>query len=354
MINTVPENESKPAKSPTRRRYIVLLCAIVIVAAGWSGAWYYGRSVLAGQLDLQMRSMASSGLEVSCAELAIGGYPFRYEVYCKDLASRDRFGAAGALGALNAVALIYNPRHIIFEAEAPASIAEPLSGLLGEMTWETARASIKFSDASLGALDAVVQKPEAALENAVSAGLFAAEKAEFHVRKNPDQGDAVDGFLSIDALELKSLPELTESIDLRGHVQVAAGSALLAGANLAGLVQLNDGTLPVKLVLLETVIGDSRLGAAGDLVINGDGTLSGTVNMTIGNADGLLTLLKPLFPPQNNGFSIVQSVVQSLKAGETEIDGIPSIALPVAIDQGVVRLGFLTLGQIPPLFSAGS
>ena len=71
--------------------------------------------------------------------------------------------------------------------------------------------------------------------------------------------------------------------------------------------------------------------------------MSGSINLTIGNADGLLDLIKPLFPPQDNSFSIVSSVVQSLKGAESEVDGIPSITLPVAIDQGLIRIGFLTL-----------
>ncbi|WP_281926825.1 DUF2125 domain-containing protein [Roseibium album] len=347
------ENESKPARS-SRRRFIILLSVIVLVVAGWSGAWVYGRSVLAGQLDLQMKAMAKEGVQVSCADLSISGYPFRYEVYCKELISRDRTGAEGSLGALNAVALIYNPWHIIVEAKAPASVAEPLSGLLGEVKWETARASVKFSSASLGAFDAVLEKPEAAVENAVSAGVFAADKAEIHLRESPELAGTVDGFVSIAALQLKSVPNLTETIDLRGHLQIEGGSPLLAGADIVSLVQFNNGSLPVKLVLMETVIGKSRLGASGDLVVNGDGSMSGQLNMTIGNADGLLQTLKPLFPPQDNGFSVAQTVVQSLKATEKEVDGVPSITLPVAIDHGVVRVGFLSLGRIPPLFSAGS
>ncbi|MEM8701812.1 MAG: DUF2125 domain-containing protein [Pseudomonadota bacterium] len=352
-MKTVTEDETKPAK-PSRRRYILLICAIVLVIAGWSGAWLFGRSVLADQLDTQLQALKTNGLDLSCSDLAIAGYPFRYEVYCRDLASNDRYGTKGTLGGLNAVALIYNPWHIIFEAKAPASIAEPLSGLLGEVRWDTARASVKFSSSSLGAFDAVLQKPEAAFENPVSRGLFAAEKAELHLRNAPETANAVDGFVSVDALQLKSLPEFSALIDMRSHVQVTGGAALLGGANLAGLVRQQNGRLPVKLVLFETVLGDSRVAAAGDLLINGDGTVSGNVNLTIGNADGLLELIKPLFPPQDNSFSIVSSVVQSLKGAESEVDGIPSITLPVMIDQGLIRIGFLTLGRIPPLFSAGT
>ncbi|MCV0429725.1 MAG: DUF2125 domain-containing protein [Roseibium sp.] len=344
-----PNAQTKSSK----RRYILLLSAIVLVIAGWSAAWFYGRSVLAEELDGQMRTLAQNGLDISCADLTIAGYPFRYEVSCRNMRSLDRAGTSGSLQSLNAVALIYNPRHIIFEAEAPAVVDAPLSGAAGEVSWETARASVKFSQEALGDVDLVFQKPEAALEDTVSAGVFAAEKAEIHLRSAPDQADALDGFLSVDGLQLQSIPQLQDSVDFRGHVQISGGTALLAGLDLVSLVRINGGELPVKLVLLEASLGDGSLGANGDLMVGGDGTLSGSINVTLANADDLLRALKPLFPPNDSSFSVVEGVINSLKsAGEGSGDS-STVSVPVVLDRGLIKIGFLTLGQIPPLFSAG-
>ena len=347
---------STPSNTPARsskRRYILLLSVIVLVVAGWSVAWFYGRSILAQELDGQMRNMARNGVDVSCSDLAIAGYPFRYEVACRDMRSLDRAGTNGSLQSLSAVALIYNPRHIIFEAEAPALVDMPIRRAAGEMSWETARASVKFSSEALGDVDVVVQKPKAALEDAFSAGMFAADKAELHLRRAPDPADALDGFLSVDGLDLQSIPELKNEVDFRGHVQVSGGASLLAGMDLVSLVRLNDGELPVKLVFLEASMGESSLGAKGDLTVGGDGTLSGTVNLTIGNADRLLQALKPLFPPNDSSYSVIEGVVTSLKsAGGGASDG-SSVSVPILLDRGLIKIGFLALGQIPPLFQAG-
>ncbi|MCX2724891.1 DUF2125 domain-containing protein [Roseibium salinum] len=349
MTNDAPT----PPKS-SRRRYMVLIGLIVLVAAGWSGAWFYGRSVLAGQLDRQMNTMAQNGVDLSCRDLAIAGYPFRYEVSCLDMRSQDRAGAAASLGGLNAVALIYNPRHVIFEAKPPAAVEIPFQGLAGDITWETARASIKFTQSGLGELDAVIGGPEAAFENAVSTGRFAADKAEVHLRQAPDRPEALDSFVSINDLQLKSLPELHEAVSLRGHLRITDGTALLAGAHPASLVRMNEGALPVELVLLEASLGESRIGASGDLVLHGDGTLSGALDVTLGNADQLLQSLKPFFPPDDNRFALVKGVVDSLKPTATDMDGVQSIALTMTIDHGSVRVGFLPLGRIPPLFQTGT
>jgi len=348
----VTSAENKPAK-PARRRYILLFGVIVLVIAGWTAAWAYGRSVLADQLDRQIAGMAERGLQISCADRTIAGFPFRYEVGCRDMRSLDRAGSEASLGGLNAVALVYKPWHVIFEAKSPASMEIPLTGVSGDVSWDVARASMTFANGSLGELDAVVARPEAAVENAFSAGLFSADKAEVHLREVPDQAGALEGFVSVNALKLKSFPELQETVDLRGQVQVTGGEALLAGADLVSLVRMNDDELPVKLVLLEAGLGESRVGASGDLLVNGDGTLSGTLDVTLGNANALLQSLKPLFPPENQTFALMENVVKGLEPAATEIDGVPSIKLPVVIDRGTVRAGFLPLGRIPPLFQAG-
>jgi hypothetical protein len=346
------ETKTKPPR-PSRRRYTLLIIAIVLVIAGWSAAWFYGRSVLAGEIDRQIAALNAQDTEISCMDLAIAGFPFRYEVSCREVQSADRWGSGGSVGGLMAVALIYNPWHVILEAQSPAAFTIPVNGLRGEVTFDTARASVKFSEMSLGSLAAVVEKPEAAVETAFSAGLYAAETAEAHLRTMPDRPQVLEGFLTVADLRLKSLPELQESISLRGHVRIDGGSGLLAGADLYSLVQAN-GEVPLELVLLETALGESRVTANGGLVLSGDGTLSGSLKVDIGNAEMLLQTLKPLLPRDGRTYSLLENIVKSLEPAAAEVDGVRTITLPVALDRGQIRVGFLPVGRIPPLFAAGT
>jgi len=331
---------------------MLLIAAIVLVIAGWSGAWFYGRSVLAGEIDRQVTALGLQGIDFTCTDLSIAGFPFRYEISCRDLQSEDRWGSGGSLGGLMAVALIYNPRHIIFEAKPPASVTVPVNGLQGEVTFDIARASVKFREMSVGSLAAVLEKPEAAVETAFSSGLFAADMAEVHVRTMPDRPEVLEGFLTVADLQLKSLPELQESVSLRGHVRIDGGSGLLAGADLYSLVRAK-GEVPLELVLLEATLGEGRLAANGDLVLERDGTLSGSLKLDIGNAQMLLQRLEPLLPRDGRTYSLLENIVRSLEPAATEVEGVRTITLPVAIDRGQIRVGFLPVGQIPPLFAAG-
>lgn len=346
------DSKTLPPK-PSRRGYILLITAVVVVVAGWSAAWFYGRSVLAGQLDLQMQRMAQQGVDLSCADLAIAGFPFRYEVSCRDMRSADRRGATGSLAGLNAVALVYNPWHVIFEARSPAQMSVPLNGLAGGLDWTTARASLKFSDNALGAFDAVIDEPEVSVTTPVSAGEVSADKAELHLREAPDVDGMLEGFVTVDNLTLASLPDLREAVGLRSHVRVGGGMALLAGADLVSLVRAR-GELPVRLMLAEATLGNSRAVASGDLVVAGDGTLTGTLEVALGNADVLLRTLKPLFPPQDSTFALIENMVRGLDPAATEIDGMRTITIPVTFNRGLVQIGLLPVGRIPPLFSTGS
>lgn len=349
----VSNSETKPPK-PSRRGYILLITAIVVVVAGWSAAWAYGRTVLEGQIDQQLKAMATQGVDLTCGDLAIAGYPFRYEVACLNMQSEDRTGATGTVGGLSAVALVYNPWHVIFEATSPAAVAVPLAGLTGDVSWSTARASMKFSENALGALDAVVDQPEAVFGSLVAESAFAADKAELHLRQVPDSAGMLEGFVTVDRLALKSVPELPQSLMLRGHARIEGGMALMAGADLASLVQARGGELPIRLMLAEAGIEESRAAASGDLVLAGDGTVSGVLEVTIANAAALLQTLKPMFPTEDQAFSLLEGVVKSLDTSAEEVDGVRTITVPVTITKGLVQIGFLPVGRIPPLFQAGT
>ncbi len=344
-----------PISAPSsKRKYIFLVAAIAIVVAGWTGAWFFGRSVLADQLKQAFRQLSEQGTDVACADLKIGGFPFRYEVYCSNLQSADQSGTQFDLQGLNTVALVYNPFHVIAEARSPAAIALPMNGTTGLITWDTARASVKYSLSALGNVDLVLERPEIDFQSTFVVGLVAAEKTELHLRKAPDEAGAVDTYVSIDKITTNAIPSLNDPIDTRVHVRIENGEPLLSGKDIRLLLQETGGELPLRLELAEISLKASRLGARGDLKLNAAGTLSGMLTMTMVQPQDFLDAIRPFFPPDSNEFSILQSLMTSLKATGKDHRGDPAVEIPVILDHGLIRIGFVTLGRIPPLFQAGS
>lgn len=355
MTATPPSSGPSPSgPSRGKAKFVYLLAAVVIGLAAWSGAWAYGRSTLASRIDLQSRQLAGGGLDISCADLSIAGFPFRYEVSCQDFQSLNRSGIESAISTLEAVALVYNPWHIIFEAEAPAGLSLQRIGATGQLTWNTARASVKYSRDAVGDVDVVITQPELSYQASAERGIAISDRAEFHLRRAPDQDQTIEGFVLLDGLQLGFSPAGELPFDARLHMRIEDGEALLSGIDLPRLVQSRGGELPVNLVLADIATDSSRFGVRGDLVVHGNGTLSGVLSLTLSGKEAALDQVAEWLPEQEGGFAIVDSLLRSLEPTATDHNGDPAIQLPLMIDQGVMRIGFVTLGRIPPLFMAGS
>ena len=53
---------------------------LALVAVGWSVAWFVIRQRTAEGLDLWLAHEAAAGRAWTCADRAVGGYPFRIEI----------------------------------------------------------------------------------------------------------------------------------------------------------------------------------------------------------------------------------------------------------------------------------
>ena len=331
-------------------KYMFMIVLLVLIIAGWSAAWLYGREILSERLEAERAGMARYGTELTCAQLVVAGYPFRYEVRCADLDAAGK-GATGSLGSLNAVALIYNPRHIILEASPPFSVSLKDIGETAQILWDTARASVRFGENGVGKVDVVVTGPDVTASNPFAVMEAVAEKAELHLRPVPEASTDLDGFLSADGLRTPVLPTQEASFDLRAHVRLKNGMALLAGADAMQLRRMAGGVLPLELVLFELKTDASMLTASGDLQVNPDGTLSGTLDLALSQPDRALDIFTPLMPPGNTAFAAADGLFKSLKPSEKDAAGAPVLRLPMVVDRGVMRIGFLVLGTLPPVLT---
>ncbi|MEP0454586.1 MAG: DUF2125 domain-containing protein, partial [Roseibium sp.] len=138
-------------------RYILLAGAVLMTILVWSGGWFYMQGVLRDQIDHQMARLAQTGQAVSCTDMPIGGFPFRFEVSCAEPVLADARGRTADFKALRTVALVYKPWHVIAEADGPARFEDPLTGLMGEANWESARSSVIYSTSSVEQIDVVME-----------------------------------------------------------------------------------------------------------------------------------------------------------------------------------------------------
>lgn len=282
-------------KKNLKVRYIVLAAVVVLVVAGWSGGWLLFRQELDKQIDLQMQAANGSGATIACEERGIAGYPFRFEINCEKPVAAAASGTRISLGGLNAVALVYNPRHIIFEADGPATLSDPLSGHTISTDWSSARSSVIFSSEGARQFDAVVENISGSISGPVPAGLNV-DKAELHIRPVPERAEAAEAFFSADGMSLPSNGSGENTPDLRLHVRLENGAALLSGVPFHALPRDGAGALPLELMLFSLSSGSSEISASGDLQLTASGTVSGALDVRVKGIAEAANLLAGFFP----------------------------------------------------------
>ncbi|MBJ7408555.1 MAG: DUF2125 domain-containing protein, partial [Bradyrhizobium sp.] len=150
---------------------------VLILAVAWTCFWFYAASQAEIAADAWRAQEAKAGRIYDCAKRSIAGFPFRFEVQCSGAsvalvsqnASKTPFTAK--LDNILVVAQVYDPKRIIAEFSAPATLIDGITQNTFTVNWSKARASVAglpavpdrasivFDDPTLNRLDGSVQVP---------------------------------------------------------------------------------------------------------------------------------------------------------------------------------------------------
>src|SRR5882672_3696893 len=182
--------------APRRRplwRLFIMPVLLLVAAAAWSTFWFFAASQVDARADAWRAQEAKSGRVYDCAKRSVAGFPFRLEVRCDGasvtLLSQTAAQAAtqapmtAQLGQILVVSQVYDPKLLIAEFTAPATISDRGQQMI--VNWSKAhssvvglpavpqRASITFDDASVNRVDGAVQAPLAGAKHAELHGRLA-------------------------------------------------------------------------------------------------------------------------------------------------------------------------------------
>ncbi len=121
---------------------------LLILAAAWSGFWFYAASQAEVAADAWRAQEAKSGRIYDCAKRSIAGFPFRFEVQCSGAsvalvsqnASKTPFTAK--LDNILVLAQVYDPKHVIAEFSAPATLVDGVTQNTFVVNWSNGRSSV--------------------------------------------------------------------------------------------------------------------------------------------------------------------------------------------------------------------
>jgi hypothetical protein len=392
--------------APRRRplwRLFIMPVLLLVAAAGWSAFWLYAASEVDVRADAWRAQEAKSGRVYDCAKRSVAGFPFRLEVRCDgasvSLKSQTAEQAAtqapitAKLGEILVVAQVYDPKLLIAEFTAPATISDRGASPSMTVNWSKARssvvglpavpqrASIVFDDPSIDRVNGPLQAP-----------LARAKHIELHGRlvegSAPDH-PAMETVLKIEAGSVQEVhPLLAQPFDADVRTMLTGLKDFLPRPWPERFREIQAAGGHVEIVQSRIAQGDLIAVAAGTLGLSANGRLDGELQMTVAGMEKVIPLLgieKMLDEgvPQatldrlapgvktrdvNNLFGALDRAIpglgrvvkQNANVGvavginalgkEAVLEGKKARAFPLRFVDGAVFLGPLKVGQIPPLF----
>ena len=391
-----------PRRRPLWRLFIMPIL-LLIAAAAWSAFWFFAASQVDARADAWRAQEAKSGRVYDCAKRSVAGFPFRLEVRCDGasvtLLSQTAAQAAtqapitAQLGEILVVAQVYDPKLLIAEFTAPATISDRGQQTSMIVNWSKAhssvvglpavpqRASITFDDPSVSRVDGPVQAPLAGAKHVELHGRLAEGAAldrpvietvlqiaggsvqGLHpLLVQPFDADVRTMLSGLKDFSPKPWPERFREIQAAGgHVEIvqsriAQGDLIAVAAGTLGLTAAGrlDGELQMTVAGIEKVIpalGIEKMLEEGVPQATLDRVAPGVKTKDVNNLLGALDRAIP-----GLGKVVKQNANVGVAAGinalgkEAVLEGKKARAFPLRFVDGAAFLGPLKVAQIPPLF----
>jgi len=318
------------------RRFFWLALAVVIAIGAYTGGWFYAARALEGEVNGALAALNGNGRRASCEEPQARGFPFRLGLFCRSVMYEDaRRGVSFQARALRSAAQIYQPWRVVGELDAPGRLEAPGLRALA-LGWDSLRASVRLSRPLPERLSLEARGLEAGRDEqgAAPSPLVRAQSAEAHLRPAGDDLDLALRFgeARLDATLTRgvTLPPLSGLADL-----VLAGGALPGG--LEGNLRGRSGTIRTLTVSAE---GGAGVTVSGPVSVDDAGLVDAELQLVVREPMELAKILGDLAPQARREIELALSSIASMGG---------SPGLPLRIVKGEARLGFIPLGNLPPL-----
>ncbi|MGY8661461.1 DUF2125 domain-containing protein [Bradyrhizobium sp. UFLA05-109] len=372
---------------------------LLILAVAWSGFWFYAASQAEVAADAWRAQEAKSGRIYDCAKRSIAGFPFRFEVQCSgasvslvsQTASKTPFTAR--LDNILVVAQVYDPKLVIAEFTAPATLTDGVTQTSFVVNWSKGRssvvglpavpdrASIVFDDPAINRVDGSVQVPVAKAKLVELHGRLAEGSSRDNpiietvlqiaqgsiqgvhpLLAEPFEADVRSKITGLKDLTPKPWPQRFRELQAAGgHIEIVQsriqqGEMIAVAAGTLGISPNGrlDGELKMTVTGLERVIpalGIDKMLEEGVPQATLDRVAPGVKSQDL---NGLFGALDRAIP--GLGKVVKQNANVGVAAGinalgtESTLEGKKARSFPLRFADGAVMLGALKIAQLPPLY----
>ena len=328
-----------------------LTIIVAIVAALYSAYWFIGARTLNQTAQSQIALLRDEGWQIDYTDLAVNGYPSRFDTTITDLNIAAPDGTIGyAASFVQGLALSYQPNSAILVFPDTQDVV--LNDVPFTVDATGLRASAKVNANAALSLDALTaEATDIALRN-VDFGEWRFTNMIAALREAGPLPNSYDVYGSVQ--DIRPPEELSAQFNRSGTLPATIEIAKL-DATVTLDRPLNRHTLPdwqgdpgrlrgldVKSVLITW--GELSIRGRGELTIRSDGTPDGTLTVTANDWQRMLNLAQEAgFIPADYQF-IAQSVGQTLSGGATDL------VLPITFQNGNLSIGPIPLGPAPRFY----
>lgn len=342
MARSSDKASDKAAAKP-QRRFVWLAVFIVALVAAYTGAWFYLARQLETRSAFLISDLANRNVEADCEAMEVRGYPFRLGVFCNSVSADDRLHSATlSTGSFRSAAQIYRPNHIVSELDGPVMISLS-DGSAAQLNWQVLQSSTVFGLSGLTRASLQSSQFDATLTPAAVTDpvKLTARSTEMHVRQKDSDLDAV---LRLDAAAVSTQAKAftLPAFDVEADVTLADRAWMLSEQQ--DRAQNPWRNLSASLNGLKADVGDgAQATVEGPFSIDGEGYLTGKFTVELKGREAWQKFLTEAFPGNAQTITNAAGLLTSLGKSQD------SLTLPLNVERGRIMIGFITLGQLPPL-----
>ncbi|MEL7429498.1 MAG: DUF2125 domain-containing protein [Pseudomonadota bacterium] len=322
------------------KRTIILFAIMVILAIGWSAAWFYIEDKAIEAADRTTERLAERGRIVDCSNRQTGGYPFRISFTCDGVSYQDQLsGLSVSAGKLRSAAQAYQPGKVVMELEGPAEVQTAGNGDIS-INWASMRASAGFGlegrqRGSLVGTDIEINPLQ-------DPSRITAAQVEYHDRRSGEN----DLDLAVVALDMKETGPTTLGLidfDLRSEAMIRnVHGEFSRGRSLRDIIRRQgaEGELQRFHIVLEN---GAEVKLSGPFQADRNGFVDATMSFEVKNLDALLRIISFLNPGHEKN---IERAGQSIKLlAPADENGFHTVTLNIR--KNVIALGLLPIGRLP-------
>lgn len=328
---------------PTRTRKFVkwALIVLVVLILAYAIGWFYIARTVKARIFSLLEGQNQNNVVVSCEDVGYNGFPSEFGFFCDQLHVRDRMThAVFDTPQLLAEAPVYSPWTVLASVTGPATLKND-AGMLLRSEWQRfggkliyRRGAPRLLSFDLEAMTTRFADPQG------RQGTVTVENGQGLLRD--DDGD-LDIALALQNVVLRPRndAEALPAVSVNLLATVDHGGSLMETDFHPQMLRGKSGIINQAAI----AVGESQshMRTSGTFSFDDEGYLDGRFSFELTGIDGVAQLMSLAFPPAANVINTVTGLVKNFTGGQR------TMTLDVRVNHGRAVLGFIPLGQIPPL-----